>query len=556
MTEETKDYKKSLEDLLSHYEDGWEIFIKANKAGRWDYPVNKKEASKDIPGLPKTWLDLVETAFGIIAKEKYGLDCYENQIDVISSDQMLDAYASNGMPVSYEHWSFGKQRVMEEQLYRQGKRGLAYEIVINTDPAIAYCMENNSPLMQMLVIAHASFGHNNFFKKNTMFQQHTEAQRIINHLEQLRDFARECEDLYGYEEVEKLFDACHALQYHSVYRYPRKQKPALNDETSKAQALEKKAERFMKPSDDIITRGMKASKNFGEAANSNTPKKQRIGEENILMYLADNAPNLDEWKRKIMRMVAYKSQYFFPQMQTKVMNEGWASFWHITLMNDMEELGLIDDGMYLEFMQSNGGVLFQPDFNPMNPYVLGFAIFNDLKRMCQNPTEEDKEWFPDIAGREDWLNVLKEAMENFKDETFILQYLSPKVIRDHKLLTIHDDSKEDYVEVTAVHNKKGYQEIIESLASTYNFGGLLPNIDVAEYNRNTDRSLILEHHIHKERPLYKKDMDEVLKHMHRLWGYPVILRSVDETGKEWDKMACPPKAANDTGSAPSLGSPF
>ena len=113
-----------------------------------------------------------------------------------------------------------------------------------------------------------------------------------------------------------------------------------------------------------------------------------------------------------------------------------------------------------------------------------------------------------------------------------------------------------YVEVTAVHNKKGYQEIIESLASTYNFGGLLPNIDVAEYNRNTDRSLILEHHIHKERPLYKKDMDEVLKHMHRLWGYPVILRSVDETGKEWDKMACPPKAANDTGSAPSLGSPF
>ena len=151
------------------------------------------------------------------------------------------------------------------------------------------------------------------------------------------------------------------------------------------------------------------------------------------------------------------AQYFYPQKQTKGMNEGCATFVHYYIINALYDQGRISDGTMLEILHSHSNVVFQPEysdqrFSGINPYALGFAMMQDIQRMCLEPTDEDREWFPDIAGS-DWLSTLKFAMNSFKDESFILQYLSPKVMRDFRMFAIADDSAESHVEVAAIHGK-------------------------------------------------------------------------------------------------------
>lgn len=131
---------------------------------------------------------------------------------------------------------------------------------------------------------------------------------------------------------------------------------------------------------------------------------------NLLYFMEKNAPPLEPWQREILRIVRKVSQYFYPQKQTQVMNEGWATFWHYTILNHLYDEGKVTERFMLEFLHSHPNVVFQPPYNSpwysgINPYALGFAMFRDIKRICQNPTEEDKYWFPDIAGS-DWLTTL------------------------------------------------------------------------------------------------------------------------------------------------------
>ncbi len=154
-----------------------------------------------------------------IALDELGLDVYPIQVEVITSEQMLDAYASVGLPLMYRHWSFGKRFAFHETLYRRGLQGLAYEIVINSNPCICYIMEENSMTMQTLVMAHAAFGHNHFFKNNYLFRQWTDANGILDYLSFARDYVAKCEERHGAEAVERVLDAAHALKDHGVNRY-------------------------------------------------------------------------------------------------------------------------------------------------------------------------------------------------------------------------------------------------------------------------------------------------------------------------------------------------
>ena len=181
-----------------------------------------------------------------------------------------------------------------------------------------------------------------------------------------------------------------------------------------------------------------------------------------------------------------------------------------------------------EFLQSHSGVIYQPSFDSpyysgINPYTLGFSMFRDIRRICENPTEEDKRWFPDIAGS-DWLSTVTFAMKSFKDESFILQFLSPKVIRDLKLFSILDDDHRDELEVAAIHDDRGYRLIREQLAAQYNLGNREPNIQIWNINRRGDRSLTLRHTQHDRKPL-GDSTEEVLKHLHRLWGFDIHLET-------------------------------
>ena len=173
----------------------------------------------------KDWtLEQIDDAYDkirVIAEEKFSISYYPNQIEIITSEQMLDAYAAVGMPIYYSHWSFGKQFVAESEQYKRGYMGLAYETVITSNPCISYLMEENTMAMQCLVMAHACFGHNSFFKNNVHFRQWTDAEAIIDYLAYAKHYIRDCEERYGEREVEAVLDHAHALRYQGIDRYKR-----------------------------------------------------------------------------------------------------------------------------------------------------------------------------------------------------------------------------------------------------------------------------------------------------------------------------------------------
>ncbi len=206
-----------------------------------------------IPKLPKRksakpplydgaeWTyDLLRKSFDAIeevAIGQMGLNVYPNQIEVITAEQMLDAYASIGMPQMYRHWSFGKHFAREQAMYKRGARALAYEIVINSDPCISYIMEENSMTMQVLVLAHAAFGHNHFFKNNYLFKQWTDAGAILDYLAFAKSFVAQCEEHYGVEAVEAVLDSAHALMQQGVSRHPgKRQHRSLAQEKERLEA--------------------------------------------------------------------------------------------------------------------------------------------------------------------------------------------------------------------------------------------------------------------------------------------------------------------------------
>ncbi len=487
---------------------------------------NRKDLKRKPISETSEWsFELIEQYDKAIAEiaAEYKLDTYPNQIEVISSEQMMDAYASVGMPLGYHHWSYGKQFLNIEQSYNRGQMGLAYEIVINSNPCIAYLMEENTMTMQALVIAHACYGHNSFFKGNYLFRTWTDADSIIDYLVFAKNYISQCESRYGIDEVENLLDSCHSLMNYGVDRYKRPDPISAEQERQR----QKEREEYLQKQVNDLWRTIPIHNN--DKASLDDFQFPEEPQENILYFIEKNAPLLEPWQREVVRIVRKIAQYFYPQRQTQVMNEGWATFWHYTLLNTMYDRGLVTEGFILEFLQSHTSVVFQPAFDSpyysgINPYTLGFSMMTDIRRICENPTEEDRRWFPDIAGS-DWLDTLHFAMQNFKDESFILQYLSPTVMRDLKLFCILDDDQQREIEVTAIHNDAGYQKVREELAGQYNLGNREPNIQVQKVNVRGDRSLTLQHVQHNRKPLGKSTL-EVLKHVHRLWGFDVHLHSV------------------------------
>ncbi len=493
-------------------------------------------AEKPLPD-PSDWtFDLIERYHDVIRQtaERFGLDTYPNQLEIITAEQMMDAYASVGMPINYRHWSYGKEFISTEKKYRRGHMGLAYEIVINSNPCISYLMEENTTAMQALVIAHAAYGHNSFFKGNYLFRMWTDASSIIDYLVYARNYVAECEERHGLQDMETLLDSCHALASLGVDRYRRPSKRTLAQEVQERKEREAHAQQQI----NALWRTVPVK----EGAADQEQKVERFPpepQENLLYFIEKNAPLLKPWQREIVRIVRKISQYFYPQRQTQVMNEGWATFWHHRLLNTLYDDGHLSDGVMVEWLTSHTNVIYQPPvdhrgYNGINPYALGFAMYTDIKRICDAPTAEDLAWFPDIAGKP-WLPTLHHAMRNFKDESFIGQFLSPKLIRDMHLFAIHDDEKVNDLEVAAIHDDTGYQRIRLALSQQYDLGTREPNIQVWDVDLRGDRTLTLRHTQYQDRPLSDSTL-EVLKHTARLWGFGVTLESVNSAGtttKEW-----------------------
>ena len=237
--------------------------------------------------------ELIEQYDEEIAKiaQEFKLDTYPNQIEVISAEQMMDAYSSVGMPVGYHHWSFGKQFLNTSKRYKRGQMGLAYEIVINSNPCIAYLMEENTITMQALVIAHAAYGHNSFFKGNYLFKTWTDASAIIDYLLFARNYISKCEERHGLETVEQFLDSCHAIMNHGVDRYKRP--PPISAEEEKNRQQER--EEYLQQQVNELWRTLPTKP--GKAKSGKQQRFPKEPQENLLYFIEKNAPLLEPWQR-------------------------------------------------------------------------------------------------------------------------------------------------------------------------------------------------------------------------------------------------------------------
>jgi spore cortex formation protein SpoVR/YcgB (stage V sporulation) len=203
----------------------------------------------------------------------------------------------------------------------------------------------------------------------------------------------------------------------------------------------------------------------------------------------------------------------------------------------MYEQGLVSEGFMLEFYESHCSVVNQVNYDHpyygqigINVYSLGFNMFRDIERICMEPTEEDKEYFPHWAGNGDWLGTFKHVVKNYRDESFIRQYLSPKLIRDYKFFSVYDNPASPNMYITAIHNKRGYEDIKESLANMFDLSEKLPDIQVNKVNPKT-RKLFLKHISNESKILEPKNTKEVLLHLVNIWKFDVQLDSYDSEGK-------------------------
>jgi len=338
----------------------------------------------------------------------------------------------------------------------------------------------------------------------------------------------ECEQRYGMAEVEEIIDSCHALSEYGIDRYRRPQPQSAREREARKSEME---EHQRKQFDDIWRTLPPAAPSSLIAANGQFPLEP---EENILYFVEKHSPRLAPWQRELVRIVRKTAQYFYPQTQTKTMNEGWATFWHYTLLNRLYEKQLVNDAFMIEFLHSHTNVITQRGFDQegyrgMNPYALGFAMMSDIRRICEHPTDEDRAWFPDLAGS-NWRKSLDFAMRNFKDESFIAQYLSPRLIRELRLFAIADHRSESTLKVDSIHDEHGYRRVRKLLAHQHAQEIRVPDVQVVRFDRDGDRSLTLRHIQRRGRPL-NDAAQTVVAHLRRLWGFPVRLETWEDDAR-------------------------
>lgn len=447
-----------------------------------------------------------------INETKYKIEHYPARFELISFEGMLSAYSTVALPGMFDHWSFGKQYVEEESKYKES-HNLAFEVVINSNPSICYLMDSNTFTTQALVIAHASIGHSSFFKNNHLFKTHTKADTILPFLSRSSERIRQLEEQHGENHIEHIIDACNSLKYNSFDKEVVKSLSNRQRQEKHLEAVKSEEQRIDSILDYTLHKARKDSY-FTEDYVQGT---------NVLRFIRDHSINAEPEVREIISIMMEINQYLYPQVHTQLMNEGWASTWHYNIMQDMYDLGYLTEGQYFEFIQLHCSVLYQRGLaeggSSINPYKLGFDMFRDIKRICLDPTDEDKKWFPDFAGNPDWVSEVKRAAYGFKDESFISQYLSPKVIRDYRFLHVNQDFDNRVVTMSETHEDIGYNNIINTLSKQYDFFDKIP--ELTAYTRSGEREkLLLTIEENATKRVNIDSVSDVYEHIKFLWDGP------------------------------------
>jgi len=416
--------------------------------------------------------------------QSFGLDCYPQEFEICNYEDMLSYEAYSGMPSRYPHWSFGKAWERKKTYYRYNLIGLPYEMVINSNPCLAYLMKENTLALQVLTIAHV-YGHNDFFKNNRLFRNGTRAdyaaEMFKSHANRIRDYI--ADPSIGYERVERILDAAHALRF-QIYRISNEKH--LSPEENKKILME----RYYQSEHNSQTADQ-------EKERETAPDWDKVPlepEQDILLFLMRYA-RLTDWEKDIINIVRSEAQYFIPQIETKIMNEGWACFWHYKILNSLD----LPQSLHLEFIKRHNQVIASHP-GTLNPYHLGFRIF------CQLEGESrDNQFIFDVREQE-------------RDVSFLHRYLNEKLCRELNLFEFHKDNQ-DYV-VSEVSDPEGWKKIRETLTANVGMNGI-PIIRVKEIG--PENILSLEHDW-DGRSLQEDYAHQTLKYIARLWGNQVRLR--------------------------------
>ncbi len=413
--------------------------------------------------------------------KSHGLDWFPIHYEVCDYYSMIGHMAYHGMPTHYGHWSHGKTFERTHQMYNLGQEGLPYELIINSDPSIAYLMRENPAYLQILIMAHC-VGHSDFFKNNRMFQSTrpgTVIQRFRNAKKRIQSYVED--PTIGIEEVEKVLDAAHAIQF-QTNRYPGKQ---LTHKELK----------------DKYTKLIKEDET-GKYSKFNIEKIPLEKNYDILNFLVEHS-SAEPWKKDCMEIVRGQADYFIPQMQTKIMNEGWASYWHYRLCHELE----LDQKYHIPIIKSHNQVI-RPHIGGLNPYHIGFEMFRRIEKRY---------------GIEECFI----AREVHHDASFLRQYLTQEDCIDLGLFSF-SKKRDDYV-IQQISDDDGWKKVRDSLLNNVGTNGI-PVICVKEVE---DGNVLTLEHAHDGRDLDLAYADPVVLHVSELWGDIVKLYTEVE-GDTWE----------------------
>lgn len=454
-----------------------------------------------------------------LARE-FGLDPFPQEFELCDHEQMLAYTAYSGMPSHYPHWSYGKSYEKLKTLYDYGVSGLPYEMVINSNPCIAYLMRDNSLLLQVLTIAHV-YGHNDFFKNNFTFKS-TRAEFTIEtfkaHAHRIRRYIED--PSIGLEKVEHVLDAAHAVALQCRRNFAIRKRSFQEDQD---QLLEES-----RPPEDPF-RSIHRRKEYVAPDLNRVPL---YPDEDLLLFIRDHNPQLSVWEKDLLTIVHEEGEYFIPQIETKIMNEGWASFWHKRILEAVE----LPQGMQVEFLVRHTQVL-SPIPGGVNPYHLGFKLWEDIERRSNHATLA----LENLSETRNGTEAVFAVREVERDASFLRRYLTEDLVRTLNLFEYQ--SREGDKVITRLADEENWRDIKETLIRNVGMG-TIPVIKIENADYNSNRVLFLKHD-HDGRDLQLEYAEKTLLYLNQLWGREVVLETVINQKKtllsfSGDKMVVKP----------------
>jgi len=435
---------------------------------------------------------------------KFGLDPFPTHFELVPAAIMYE-FASYSLPGRFSHWTHGKAYHRQKMQYDFGLSKI-YEMVVNTNPSYAFLMDMNDLLQNTFVAAHV-FGHTDFFKNNAYFQ-HT-SRRMIDKVSIHADRIAKYEFDHGKAEVEHFLDAVLSIQEHVDYNLlVREEQPKEPDD---------KIPKSPGAYDDLwnLDQRQKKTEEERDRRPGKAPRFPEKPQKDILLFLSQHSPHLEAWQRDIVDIVRTEMLYFVPQMQTKILNEGWASIWHSRIMRRLGETDIITDAETIEFAQLHSGVL-SPSRTSLNPYYLGFKMFEDVEKRWNNPTQEEQERLGRKPGK--GLEKIFEIREMENDVSFLRNYLTEDLIKELDLYLYKKEGDEWVIA------EKNWEKVRDGIvASMNNFGSPYLVIENGDYRGN--RELYITH-VFEGQELDMNYAEKTLQHVHLLWGRPVHLETL------------------------------